>query len=86
MTVRNMALHCPECGEQILSRRAGFCPGCHRPLPDSLKLTDTEKKLMDAENARARRGTQMGDSGGSGDSSIEWGFDSGDSGGDCGGD
>lgn len=81
-----MALHCPECGEQILSRRAGFCPGCHRALPDSLKLTVAEKELMDAEYARSRRSTRAGGSEGGGDASIGWGFDSCDGGGDCGGD
>lgn len=72
-----MAWHCPECGEPILSRRAGFCPGCHRPLPDALKLTDAEKKSMDAEYARARRAARRGGSGGDGDSSYGWGGDGG---------
>ena len=85
-SVKSMALHCPECGEQVLSRRAGLCPGCHRPLPDSLQFTDADKKLMDSENARARRATRTGGSGGTGDTSTGWGFDSCDAGGDCGGD
>lgn len=85
-SVKDMALHCPECGEQILSRRAGFCPGCHRPLPDSMKLTDAEKELMDTENARARRASRPGGLGGSDDVSTGWEFDDGDAGGDCGGD
>ena len=81
-----MALHCPDCGEQILSRRAGFCPGCHRPLPDSLKFTDAEKKQMDAEYARARLASRPGGSANTSDASTGWGFDDCEAGGDCGGD
>ena len=81
-----MALYCPACGEQILSRRAGFCPGCHRELPDALRLNDAAKDLMDTEYERGRRAARSKDSGGGADGGFGWADGGCDAGGDCGGD
>ncbi len=80
-----MAIYCPECGEQILSRRAGFCPGCHQSLPDGLRMDESAKELMDTENERARH-ARFGRSGGGVDGGFGWSDGGCDGGGGCGGD
>jgi len=81
-----MALYCPACGEQILSRRAGFCPGCHRQLPDALRLNDAAKGLMDTEYERSQRAARSRDSGGGADGGFGRADGGCDAGGDCGSD
>lgn len=76
-----MSLHCPECGEQILSRRTGFCPGCYRSLPEALRLDENAKAILDGENERALRASSRGDSG-SGDVSFGYADGGCDGGGD----
>lgn len=46
-------LHCQHCGEQIVARGFGKCPGCFRNLPEELKLTDKEKE-SEAREAKWR--------------------------------
>lgn len=83
-----MSIYCPECGEQILSRRVGFCPSCHHPLPESIRLSENAKEQIDKEYERARRaGKPGGISSEGGDyfpGDFSGGADTG-GGGDCGG-
>lgn len=40
-----MILRCKYCGEQIVARGFGKCPGCYRDLPEELQLSQREKEL-----------------------------------------
>lgn len=44
-----MDLHCQHCGERIVSRGFGKCPGCYRELPEELQITPREKELEEME-------------------------------------
>ncbi len=45
----NMNLHCQHCGERIVARGFGKCPGCYRDLPEELQITLRERKLEEME-------------------------------------
>lgn len=40
-----MNLLCEHCGERIVARSFGQCPGCYKELPEELQLSETEKAL-----------------------------------------
>lgn len=44
-----MNLRCQHCGEQIVARGFGKCPGCYRELPDDLQLSPKEKEMEEME-------------------------------------
>jgi hypothetical protein len=44
-----MNLTCQHCGEKIVARSFGKCPGCYRDLPDELQLSPKEKELEEME-------------------------------------
>ena len=44
-----MNLRCQHCGEQIVARSFGKCPGCYRDLPDDLQLSPKEKEIEEME-------------------------------------
>ena len=44
-----MDLHCQHCGERIVSRGFGKCPGCYRELPEELQITPREEELEEME-------------------------------------
>ena len=50
-----MNLQCPYCGEQIVSRGVGKCPGCYKDLPEELQLTQREKEFDQLEEDFERR-------------------------------
>ena len=52
MPCKGMDLHCPHCGEQIVARGFGRCPGCYKELPEELQISEKERKLdeMDKES------------------------------------
>jgi len=69
-----MNLRCQHCGERIVARGFGKCPGCYRVLPEDLQLSPKEKEHEEMDekwrkmDERIREGG--GDSGGMGGSSI----------------
>jgi len=44
-----MNLRCQHCGERIVARSFGKCPGCYRDLPEDLQLSPKEKELEEME-------------------------------------
>ena len=44
-----MDLRCQHCGERIIARGFGKCPGCNRDLPADLQLSPKEKELEEME-------------------------------------
>lgn len=56
-----MSLRCPHCGEQIVSRGVGKCPGCYKVLPDELQLTQREKELDRLDNELNHRRMEIFD-------------------------
>lgn len=44
-----MNLRCQHCGEQIVARGFGKCPGCYRDLPEELQLSPKERELEEME-------------------------------------
>ena len=51
-----MSLKCQHCGERILSRSFGKCPGCLKELPEEFKLTPAQlESIARAEKAEANR-------------------------------
>jgi hypothetical protein len=81
-----MALFCPNCGQQILARRLGFCPSCLNTLPESMRLEGEARETIDDEYERAKRAAKGMYDGGGGDGGFGWGDGGCDGGGDCGGD
>lgn len=58
-----MNLRCQHCGERIVARGFGKCPGCHRDLPEELQLSPKEKELEEMEEtwrSMAERRNQLG--------------------------
>ncbi len=49
-------LQCPHCGERIIARSFGKCPGCYRDLPEDLQLSPREKEMEELEETWRRRG------------------------------
>ena len=47
----HMDLRCQHCGERIVARGFGKCPGCYRELPEDLQLSPKEKELEEMEEA-----------------------------------
>lgn len=66
-----MNLHCQHCGERIVARGFGKCPGCYRDLPEELQITPRERKLEEMEKKwrEADRWLNGGGDGGGGDAS-----------------
>ena len=50
-----MNLRCQYCGERIVARGFGKCPGCYRDLPEELQLSAAEKEIeeIDQKNEKA---------------------------------
>ena len=44
-----MDLRCQHCGEKIVARSFGKCPGCYRDLPEDLQLSPKEKEIEEME-------------------------------------
>ena len=44
-----MDLRCQHCGELIIARSFGKCPGCYRNLPEDLQLSPREMELKEME-------------------------------------
>lgn len=44
-----MNLRCQHCGERIVARSFGKCPGCYRDLPENLQLSPKEKELEEMD-------------------------------------
>jgi predicted ATP-dependent serine protease len=44
-----MNLRCQHCGEQIVARGFGKCPGCYRDLPEELQLSPKERELEEMD-------------------------------------
>jgi hypothetical protein len=40
-----MDLRCQWCGERIVARSFGKCPGCYRELPENLRLSAREREI-----------------------------------------
>jgi predicted ATP-dependent serine protease len=58
-----MNLQCQHCGELIIARSFGKCPGCHRDLPEELQLSPKELELEELEDtwrSIEERRTQLG--------------------------
>ena len=43
-----MNLRCQHCGEQIIARSFGKCPGCLKDLPEELQLSEEERARSEA--------------------------------------
>jgi predicted ATP-dependent serine protease len=68
-----MNLRCQHCGEQIVARGFGKCPGCYRDLPEDLKLSPKEREHAEMEEKwreKDERMKELGGGGGMGGSSI----------------
>jgi predicted ATP-dependent serine protease len=63
-TIRQqMDLRCQHCGELIIARSFGKCPGCYRDLPEDLQLSPKELQLEEMEEtwrSMKQRRTQLG--------------------------
>ncbi len=60
--LQKMNLRCQHCGEWIIARSFGKCPGCYRDLPDDLQLSPKEMELAEMEEmwrSMEERGTQL---------------------------
>jgi hypothetical protein len=58
-----MNLQCQHCGELIIARSFGKCPGCYRDLPEELQLSPKElelEELDDTWRSIEERRTQLG--------------------------
>jgi hypothetical protein len=58
-----MNLQCQHCGELIIARSFGKCPGCYRDLPEELQLSPKElvlEELEDTWRSIEERRTQLG--------------------------
>jgi len=44
-----MDLRCQYCGERIVARGFGKCPGCYRDLPEELQLSTQEKEMEELD-------------------------------------
>lgn len=63
-----MDFHCQHCGERIVTRGFGKCPGCYRDLPEELLLTPKERELEEMEEKRRIKEGREAQSDGGGDS------------------
>jgi hypothetical protein len=64
-----MDLRCQHCGERIVARGFGKCPGCYRDLPEELQLSAREKELEQLEE-ELRKKPKLGELIGDGTSSM----------------
>lgn len=61
--LQEMNLRCQHCGELIIARSFGKCPGCYRDLPEELQLSPKELELEEIEDtwrSIEERRTQLG--------------------------
>jgi predicted ATP-dependent serine protease len=54
-----MNLRCQHCGERIIARSFGKCPGCYRDLPEELLLNAKEKEMEEMEEKRRKKEESM---------------------------
>jgi tRNA(Ile2) C34 agmatinyltransferase TiaS len=59
-----MNLRCPHCGEQIVARGFGKCPGCYRDLPEELRLSPREREHEEMEEKWRKMDDHMREDGG----------------------
>lgn len=66
-----MDLRCKHCGERIVARGFGKCPGCYQDLPEELRLSEREKEHERMEEEwRTKQVGGGGDGGGPGCGSV----------------
>jgi hypothetical protein len=64
-TSRDALLRCQHCGERIVARGFGKCPGCYRDLPEELQLSLREKELEAMDEKWRKEDELMGGGAGS---------------------
>ena len=54
-----MELQCQHCGERIVARGFGKCPGCYRELPPELQLSASEQEIAKIDEKKELDPTEL---------------------------
>ncbi|MFN0127789.1 MAG: DUF4240 domain-containing protein [Verrucomicrobiales bacterium] len=70
-----MALFCATCAAQIVLKRVGFCPSCRSLLPETMRLNEQARSMIDTEHERAKRAAKQSHDSACGDVGSGWSDD-----------